>query len=602
MATVFERVALAAHAMLVLLGQVSQLRELVNWRHGKHNLAVLDAFARLSPPPDSAAEHLDSRNNSPDLIADPLDNQLDIAPDPSPTQAAIQAVSFLNSAIMNSPRASNINVALSDNQARGKPLTWNIDRLALANTSSEATSSGSRDGRVIHSRLMAVPPTTPLARRTKSSSSVVSHTNMEAQTNSSASSDELIPEPQLNTAAERGPKPPPECLSDTSPELVPHGSDTSYSPADSAASGNSVDESCPNKDGLKRRLLQHMKSSQHRQRLSYMVTLALFSALGASCLSLITCRFNAPGARLDQSSLAACWLPPQRQNTCLNAVQHYSVPHRPAQSKAILTMSRPGPKSGRYVCGARAPYMLKAVIMAASFHYVPGVRVGGSAFLRPPVAAPDATTRTHKANPRGLGRRADCSVTSTAKRSYKRAQHRAARFGYTIYKGTLHSAETLNSKYVSNQESKLQSTPSRNNRNQHRSATSKHIQVWNASGLSAARLAELFQGLATSNLDPDILIITESHWAQSCEYETDKHHVLGTGSGTWHGGVTIFLGKPCARQLPHSCTNSSRVGSFMSVLPEARNPLMFLRFTNMLCATELLRCASRPCLQNSPPT
>ena len=202
---------------------------------------------------------------------------------------------------------------------------------------------------------------------------------------------------------------------------------------------------------------------------------------------------------------------------------------------ATLKKSRPGPKSGRYVCGARTPYMFKAVIMAASFHYVPGVRVGGSAFLHPPVAAPDATTRTLKANPHGSGRRADCSVTSTAKRSYKRAQHRAARFGYTIYKGTLHSAETLRSEYISNQDSKLQCTPQRHNRNPSRSTSSQHIQVflWNASGLSAARMAELFQGLAATSLDPDILIITESHWAQSCEYETSKYHVLGTGSGTW---------------------------------------------------------------------
>ena len=297
----------------------------------------------------------------------------------------------------------------------------------------------------------------------------------------------------------------------------------------------------------KRRLLQSVQSSQHRQRLSYMAALALFSALGASCLSLITCSYHAPGARLEQSSLAACWLPPQRQDTCLNAVQHHNLPFRPTQSKANLKMSRPGPKSGRCVCGARTFYMLKAVIMAASFHYVPGARVGGSAFLHPPVAAPDATTRTHKANPHGPGRRADCSVTSAAKRSYKRAQHRAARFGYTIYKGTLtlHSAETLNSKYVSNQESKSRCKPSHNNRNQTRSTSNKHIQVflWNASGLSAARLAELFQGLATASLDPDIIIITESHWAQSCEYETDKHHVLGTGSGTWHGGITVFVRK-----------------------------------------------------------
>ena len=156
--------------------------------------------------------------------------------------------------------------------------------------------------------------------------------------------------------------------------------------------------------------------------------------------------------------------------------------------------------------------------MAASFHYVPGVRVGGSAFLHPPVAAPDATTRTLKANPHGSGRRADCSVTSTAKRSYKRAQHRAARFGYTIYKGTLHSAEMLRSEYISNQDSKLQCAPQRHNRNPSRSTSSQHIQVflWNASGLSAARMAELFQGLAATSLDPDILIITESHWVQSC--------------------------------------------------------------------------------------
>ena len=545
MAAAFERAATAAHAMLVPLGQVSQLRVLVDWRHGKQrNLAVLEAFARLSPQPDSAAAHLERRSNSPDLAADPLAHQLETASDPSPTRTTVQEERLPNGAILNSPQASIAPTAYSDNRARGQPLEGNIDRRALVRIFSEVTSSSSRDERAIYSHLMAAPPMPPLSRRTQSSSPVAPHTTTEAETNSSASSEELVPESQLSTAAARGPKPPPECLSDTSPELVPHGSGTSYSPADSAASGQSEAESCPSKAKPKRHLLQSVQPSQHRQRLSYMAALALFSALGASCLSMITCSHLAPGARLEQSSLAACWLPPQRQATCLNAVQHHILPFRPAQSKATLKMSRPGPKSGRYVCGARTFYMLKAVIMAACFHYVPGVRVGGSAFLHPPVAAPDATTRT-KANPHGPGRRADCSVTSTAKRSYKRAQHRAARFGYTIYKGTLHSAETLNSKYVSNQESKSRCKPSHNNRNQTRSTSNKHIQVflWNASGLSAARLAELFQGLATASLDPDIVIITESHWAQSCEYETDKHHVLGTGSGTWHGGVAVFVRK-----------------------------------------------------------
>ena len=544
MAAAFERAATAAHAMLVPLGQVSQLRELVDWRHGKQrNLAMLEAFARLSPQPESAAAHLVRRCHSPDLAAKPLVHQLMTVSDPSPTRTAMQDERLPSGAVLNSPQAGTATTAYSDDRARGQPLEWNVDRLALVSTSSEVTSSSSRDERAIHSRLMAVPPTPPLSRRTQSSSSVAPHATTEAETNSSASSEELVPEFQLSSAAEHGPRPPPECLSDTSPELVPHGSGTSYSPADSAASGQPEAESCPSKAKPKRHLLQSVQPLQHRQRLSYMAALVLFSALGASCLSLITCSYHAPDARLVQPSLAARWLPPQRQGTCLNAAQHHVLPLRPTHSKATLKMSRPGPKSGRYVCEGRTPYMFKAVIMAASFHCVPGVRVGGSAFLHPPVAAPDATTQTHKANPHGLGRRADCSVTSTAKRSYKRAQHRAARFGYTIYKGTLHSAETLNSKYISNQDSKLQCTPTRNNCNQSRSTSSQHIQVflWNASGLSAARIAELFQGLATANLDPDILIITESHWAQSCEYETNKHHVLGTGSGTWHGGITVFI-------------------------------------------------------------
>ena len=335
MAAVFERAATAAHATLVPLGQVSQLRELVDWRHGKQrNLAALEAFARLSPPPDSTAEHLDNGSNSPDPTADPLINQPETAPDIAPTQATIQDVNFLSNEILNSPQASITTTAHSDIRAQETPLAWNIDRLALMNTSSEATSSGSRDGRIIQPCLTAVPPTPPLARRTRSPSSMVSHTKLEAKTNSSASSDELIPGPQLSTAAEHGPKPPPACVSDTSP--------------------------CPNKDGLKRRLLQHMKSSQHRQRLSYMVALALFFALGASCLSLLlACRYHAPGARLDQSSLTASWLTPQRQDTCLNAVPHYSLPLRPTQSKAILKMSRPGPSPGGTSVELALPTRLK---------------------------------------------------------------------------------------------------------------------------------------------------------------------------------------------------------------------------------------------------
>ena len=259
---------------------------------------------------------------------------------------------------MNSPQASTATTAYSDDRAGGQPLEWNIDRLALVRISSEVTSSSSRDERANHSRLMVVPPTPPLSRRTQSSSSVAPHTTTEAETNSSASSEELVPEFQLSTAAEHGPRPPPECLSDTSPELVPHGSGTSYSPADSTASGQSEVESCPSKAAKpKRHLLQSVQPSQHRQRLSYMAALVLFSALGASCLSLITCSYHAPDARLVQPSLAACWLPPQRQDTCLNAVQHHILPLRPTQSEATLKMSRPGPKSGRYVCEVRTPYI-----------------------------------------------------------------------------------------------------------------------------------------------------------------------------------------------------------------------------------------------------
>ena len=192
MAAAFERAATAAHAMLVPLGQVSQLRELVDWRHGKQrNLAMLEAFARLSPQPESAAAHLERRCHSPDLAANPLVHQLVTASDPSPTRTAMQDESLPNGAVLNSPQAGAATTAYSDDRARGQPLEWNVDRLALVRISLEVTSSSSRNEQANHSRLMVVPPTPPLSRRTQSSSSVAPHATTKAETNSSASSEKL---------------------------------------------------------------------------------------------------------------------------------------------------------------------------------------------------------------------------------------------------------------------------------------------------------------------------------------------------------------------------------------------------------------------------
>ena len=67
--------------------------------------------------------------------------------------------------------------------------------------------------------------------------------------------------------------------------------------------------------------------------------------------------------------------------------------------------------------------------------------------------------------------------------------------------------------------------------------------LWNASGLSASRFAELRQWIAATEQAPDICLITESHWSHSCEYTQDSHHVINSGSGSWHGGVLALIRK-----------------------------------------------------------
>ena len=171
------------------------------------------------------------------------------------------------------------------------------------------------------------------------------------------------------------------------------------------------------------------------------------------------------------------------------------------------------------------------------------MRVWGNAIQQPHEAVhSNLLPDPHRANLNGLSRGTPGPITFTAKRSFKRAQRRAVKYGYTSYKGAIHTPATLNVQYLPNPQQKTTRRTSTA-----RTAPSLRIMLWNASGLSVSRFAELRQWIAATEQAPDICLITESHWSHSCEYTQDSHHVINSGNGSWHGGVLALIRKSLCR-------------------------------------------------------
>ena len=125
-----------------------------------------------------------------------------------------------------------------------------------------------------------------------------------------------------------------------------------------------------------------------------------------------------------------------------------------------------------------------------------------------------------------------------AKRSYKRAVKRASRFGVTTYLGRTFTAKQLGVRYQPDNSGEGPPSP--------QMATKPHdlrVLYWNAGGLHVSRHAELKHWLHTRDeyTRPDLVIITETHWPTTMEYQAVDWHAVHTGAGQSQGGILVLI-------------------------------------------------------------
>ena len=124
--------------------------------------------------------------------------------------------------------------------------------------------------------------------------------------------------------------------------------------------------------------------------------------------------------------------------------------------------SQPGPKSGGSLRCTSWLACLLAWTLLVRVTAAPGARVWGSALQHPPAVTTIEPRRDPRTtNPNGQSRRIADPFPSCTKRSYKRAIKRAAKHGFTHYKGALHNTQSLCGRYISNAQQQARTVSSR---------------------------------------------------------------------------------------------------------------------------------------------
>ena len=129
-------------------------------------------------------------------------------------------------------------------------------------------------------------------------------------------------------------------------------------------------------------------------------------------------------------------------------------------------------------------------------------------------------------------------LTSSSKRSFKRAQRKAIRDGYARYKGRLHTPESLALRQV---------TPTVSVRPSPKAplqAGALRCISWNAGGLHAGRYSELLGWLDEQFENPvHVACIQETHWPQWSEFQSANWVCVHSGSGEGQAGILFLINK-----------------------------------------------------------
>ena len=186
---------------------------------------------------------------------------------------------------------------------------------------------------------------------------------------------------------------------------------------------------------------------------------------------------------------------------------------------------RPSPASPPYL-GPR--HLLKLLLLA-------GLPVFAQAFPGPNVRHPADPCARPPGLTRAFGHMAQ-QLSSSRKRSFKRAQARALRDGETYYRGRLHTLQGLSLRYVG------PATPQPSK--QAPKVNGLRFVTWNCGGLNASRYAETLAWLEMereAGRPVHILCVQESKWSTDSEYATDRWYVVHSSTGKAMGGVLFFV-------------------------------------------------------------
>lgn len=147
---------------------------------------------------------------------------------------------------------------------------------------------------------------------------------------------------------------------------------------------------------------------------------------------------------------------------------------------------------------------------------------------------------------------------STAKRSYKRAQRRLCRLGHVTYRG-----QTWYTGYRDLPDPVpviRPTTPSLTSRPNRRRLT---VLNWNIGGMSTERF-DLFHVWLKTN-PYDVILLQESHWSFSSEWDAEGYWRLHSGAGTrFHSGLLVLISKKVIAQH-HISWNECIPGRLMHI-------------------------------------
>ena len=132
----------------------------------------------------------------------------------------------------------------------------------------------------------------------------------------------------------------------------------------------------------------------------------------------------------------------------------------------------------------------------------------------------------------------------TYKRSFRRAQKRAAMHGYTWYKGKLCTSSMLGTHFTG---FSVDTSPSPNV--QSKAANKRKgltVFSWNAGGLSPSAWDYLQQWADLQDID--FICIQETHWPFTSEWQSAGYHILHSGEGSSHSGLLCMVSRKLCSQ------------------------------------------------------